>query len=146
MRAFTASVIGAAIVVATQGTACADGPPELDVSISCRAAARGSVAVGTDQQACLNDERTAKDALAKDWSSFSALSRTQCVGMNRTGGPPSYVELLVCLEIMRDAGMTSKSFADGRPLSRADGSMPAPASSIPCPAHKNFPAPMRTGI
>jgi len=105
MAAFIISVIGAAIAVAMQGAACADGPPELDVSISCRAAARGSVAVGGDQQACLNDERTAKDSLVKDWSSFSALSRTQCVGMNRTGGPPSYVELLVCLEIMRDAGM-----------------------------------------
>ena len=104
MRAFTVSVIGAAIVVATQGAACAGGPPELDVSTSCRAAARGSVTVGGDQQACLNDERTAKDALAKDWSSFSPLARMQCVGMNRTGGPPSYVELLVCLEIMRDAG------------------------------------------
>jgi hypothetical protein len=104
MRAFTVSFIGAAITMATQGAACADGPPEFDVSISCRAAARGSVTVGTDQQACLSDERTAKDALAKDWSNFSALARTQCVGMNRTGGPPSYVELLVCLEIMRDAG------------------------------------------
>jgi hypothetical protein len=104
MRAFTVSFIGAAITMATQGAACADGPPEFDVSISCRAAARGSVTVGGDQQACLSDERTAKDALAKDWSNFSALARTQCVGMNRTGGPPSYVELLVCLEIMRDAG------------------------------------------
>ena len=105
MRAFTLSLIGAAIALATPGAARPDGPPELDVSISCRAAARGSVTVGGDKQACLNDERTAKDALAKDWSSFSAISRTQCVGMNRTGGPPSYVELLVCLEIMRDAGM-----------------------------------------
>ncbi len=104
MRAFTISVIGAAIVVATPGAARADGPPELDVSTSCRAAARGSVTVGGDKQACLNDERTAKDALAKDWGNFSPLTRTQCVGMNRTGGPPSYVELLVCLEIMRDAG------------------------------------------
>jgi hypothetical protein len=104
MRAFTVRIIGAAIAIATSGVACAEGPPELDVSMSCRAAARGSATVGTDKQACLNDERTAKDALAKDWSNFSALARTQCVGMNRTGGPPSYVELLVCLEIMRDAG------------------------------------------
>jgi hypothetical protein len=66
MRAFTVSIIGAAIAVAAQGAACADGPPELDVSISCNAAARGSVTVGGDKQACLNDERTAKDSLAKD--------------------------------------------------------------------------------
>jgi hypothetical protein len=104
MRAFTAGFIGAAIAVAAQGIACAGGPPELDVRTSCNSAARGSVTVGTGKQACLNDERTAKDALAKDWSNFSPIARTQCVGMNRTGGPPSYVELLVCLEVMRDAG------------------------------------------
>src|SRR5258708_1829899 len=104
MRAFAVTAIGATIALAILGAARPDGPPELDVSTSCRAAARGSVTVGGDRQACLNDERTAKDALAKDWSSFSPLARTQCVGMNRTGGPPSYVELLVCLEIMRDAG------------------------------------------
>jgi len=104
MRAFTVSVTGAAIAIATWGVACAGGPPELNVGISFSAAARGSVAVGTDKKACLDDERTAKDALAKDWSNFSRLARTQCLGMNTTGGPPSYVELLVCLEIMRDAG------------------------------------------
>src|SRR5215470_744256 len=105
MGAFTVSFIGAAIAVASQGVACAGGPPELDVRISCSAAARGSVAAGgSGQQACLADERTAKDTLAKDWTTFSLSARTQCVGMNRTGGPPSYVELLVCLEMMRDAG------------------------------------------
>jgi len=104
MRTFTVSVIGAAIAVAPLGIACAGGPPELDVSTSCSAAVRGSVTIGTDKQACLNDERTAKDTLAKDWSNFSLNARAQCVGMNRTGGPPSYVELLVCLEMMRDAG------------------------------------------
>jgi hypothetical protein len=104
MRAFAASVIGAAIAVAGQEIAWAGGPPELDVSASCNSAARGSVVVGTGRQACLNDEHTAKDTLAKEWSNFSPIARAQCTGMNKTGGPPSYVELLVCLEMMRDAG------------------------------------------
>jgi len=108
MGAFAVSFIGAAIAVASQGVACAGGPPELDVRISCSAAARGSVAAGSSQQACLADERTAKDTLAKDWTTFSPSARTQCVGMNRTGGPPSYVELLVCLEMMRDGGKNHK--------------------------------------
>lgn len=104
MRAFAASVIGAAIAITTPGIAWAGGLPELDVSASCNSAARGSAVVGTGRQACLNDERTAKDALAKEWSNFSPLAKAQCIGMNKTGGPPSYVELLVCLEMMRDAG------------------------------------------
>src|SRR5260370_1209424 len=74
MGGWAGSVRGAAIVVGAQGGARPDGPAELDVRRRCRAAARGSVTVGGDQQACLNDERTAKDALAKDWSSFSPLA------------------------------------------------------------------------
>jgi hypothetical protein len=104
----TISVIGAAIAAALQGVAAAGGPPELDVRPSCRAADRVSFAAGADKprsdmKACLDDESTAKDALFKAWPTFSAIHRTQCVGMNRTGGPPSYVELLTCLEVMRDA-------------------------------------------
>ncbi|HLK83951.1 MAG TPA: hypothetical protein VKT99_21005 [Xanthobacteraceae bacterium] len=104
MRALTVSIMGAAIAVATQSIVRAGGPPELDVSASCNSAARGSGVVGSGRQACLNDERTAKDTLAKEWTSFSPIAKAQCVGMNKTGGPPSYVELLVCLEMMRDAG------------------------------------------
>jgi hypothetical protein len=113
MRTLTVSVISvviaAAIAPVASGVAGAAGPPELDVRTSCRAADRVSVYAGTDKpradlEACLDDERTARDALAKAWASFSPIARTQCVGMNRTGGPPSYVELLTCLEVMRDAG------------------------------------------
>jgi hypothetical protein len=103
MRAFTVSIIGAAIAVTVWGNAFAGGPPDLDVGVSCNAAARGAVTAERGTQACLNDERTAKDVLARDWNNFSPITRTQCVGMNRTGGPPSYVELLVCLEVMHDA-------------------------------------------
>jgi hypothetical protein len=107
----TVSVIGAAIAAAIHGiaAAAAGGPPELDVRPSCRAADRVSVIVAgadkahADMKACLDDERTARVALLRHWASFSPVARTQCVGMNRTGGPPSYVELLTCLEVMRDA-------------------------------------------
>lgn len=103
MRAFILSVAGAAVAAAAQGIAFADGPPKLDVTSSCNAAARGEVAADRGSEACFNDERTAQEALAKDWSGFSPSIRAQCLGMNRTGGPPSYVELFVCLEVMRDA-------------------------------------------
>jgi hypothetical protein len=79
------------------------GPPTLQVGTSCEAAGRGSVVLGRDKKACLSDETTAQDTLKKNWSKYSATDKTQCVGMARTGGPASYVELLSCLEIMRDA-------------------------------------------
>ena len=49
------------------------------------------------------DERSAEDVLTENWSKYDAADKTQCVGNVRTGGPASYVELLSCLEIMRDA-------------------------------------------
>ena len=79
------------------------GPPSLQVGQSCEAAGRGSVVLGRDKKACLADETTAQDTLKQNWSKYSAAAKTQCIGMEKTGGPASYVELLSCLEIMRDA-------------------------------------------
>ena len=58
------------------------------------------------------DERTAEDALKQGWSKYNAADKTQCVGNVKTGGPASYVELLSCLEIMRDA----KAIREGEPV------------------------------
>jgi hypothetical protein len=97
--------------------AFADGPPSLDVAPSCNAAARGAISAGRDKESCLADERAAQDVLAKGWSDFSAADKTQCVGNVRTGGPASYVELLSCLEVMRDAKKFRES---GDPLGLPD--------------------------
>jgi hypothetical protein len=89
--------------------AFADSPPNLDVTISCNAAARGAISAGRDKESCLADERTAQDTLTKSWSGFNTADKTQCIGNVKTGGPASYVELLSCLELMRDA----KKFREG---------------------------------
>jgi hypothetical protein len=73
------------------------------VTISGNAAARGAISAGRDKESCLADERTAEETLNQNWSKYSAADKIQCVGNVKTGGPPSYVELLSCLEIMRDA-------------------------------------------
>jgi len=83
--------------------ALADSPPKLNVTPSCEAAARGAISAGRDKEACLVDERTAENVLTQNWSKYDAADKTQCVGNVKTGGPASYVELLSCLEIMRDA-------------------------------------------
>jgi hypothetical protein len=79
------------------------GPPTLQVGQSCEAAGRGSVVLGRDKKACLADETTAQDTLNQNWSKYAATDKNECVGMVTTGGPPSYVELLSCVEILRDA-------------------------------------------
>ncbi len=103
----SASANKIAVVVLMLGlpaaVALADSPPRLDVAPSCEAAARGAISAGRDKEACLVDERTAESVLAQNWSKYDAADKTQCVGNVKTGGPASYVELLSCIEIMRDA-------------------------------------------
>jgi len=101
----SASKIAIAVVLLglPAAAAPADGPPKLDVTVSCNGAARGAISAGRDRESCLADERAAQDVLAQNWSKFSAADKTQCIGNVNTGGPPSYVELLSCLEVMKDA-------------------------------------------
>jgi hypothetical protein len=113
MRDFAIVVAVAASVLGLRGIAFAEGPPDLDVGPTCDAAGRVGL-VGRDEAACQGDERGAKDTLTKDWDSYDRPARTQCVGMNRTGGPSSYVELLSCIEVMRDA----KAMEQDDPLTR----------------------------
>ena len=56
-----------------------------------------------DKKACLGDETTAQDTLRQNWSKYAAADKSECIGMVTTGGPASYVELLSCVEILRDA-------------------------------------------
>ena len=75
----------------------------LKVESSCEAAGRGAVVLGRNKEACLADETTAQDTLKQNWSKYIASDKSDCVGMVTTGGPASYVELLSCVEILRDA-------------------------------------------
>ena len=54
-------------------------------------------------QGCLDDELQAQETLAKSWSSFKAGAQKDCVEVTRIGGAPSYVELLTCLELDKQA-------------------------------------------
>ena len=84
----------------------ADDPPLLNVGRSCDAAAGAVISLGRDKQACMQEEDGAQDLLTKNWSQYLPADKTRCVGMVSKGGPPSYVELLACLEIMKDAAAT----------------------------------------
>jgi hypothetical protein len=93
----------------------ASSVPKLDAGPSCKAAAAASVVAGRDVEACLGDENQAKEQLTKNWSQYRDADKQQCVELSQKGGPPSYVELLTCLEVMRDA--RTMSFPElGAPL------------------------------
>ena len=98
MIAFVARIALVALSLGTQvGLAIADGPAKLNVAPSCDAAARGAISLGRNAEACMDDEREARDLLTKNWSQYSRAHKTQCVGMTTRGGPSSYVELISCL-------------------------------------------------
>ena len=77
----------------------ADQIPTLDTRPGCRATVDMA---GMSEQGCLGDERKAHDDLAKAWPGFSAGDKAMCVDQTSSFNP-SYVELLTCLELMRDA-------------------------------------------
>jgi hypothetical protein len=92
-------------------TVAAGGVPNLNVAPSCNAAAIAGMAVaGRTTESCLNDEHTARDQLTKDWNNYSASDKSHCLSLVSTGGGASYVELLSCLEMSRDA----RQLADDR--------------------------------
>jgi hypothetical protein len=97
--------VGPLLLSLQVAVAFADDPPKLDVDTTCNAAYQFAISSSRDKdkEACLDDEHAAEDTIGKNWSKFSANDKTTCIGMVKTGGPASYVELLSCLEIMRDA-------------------------------------------
>lgn len=100
VRTVSVAAFLAAVVAAPAG---ADDVPTLQIGPSCDAAGRGTVVLGRSKESCIADETAARDALRKNWSKYSATDKQQCLGMEKAGGPSSYVELQSCLEIRRDA-------------------------------------------
>jgi hypothetical protein len=90
-------------------------PPMLLVGPSCEAAGSASVILGRNKESCLADETTAQDTLKQNWPKYLGTDKTDCVTLENSGGPASYVELLSCLEVMRDA----RSIQNADPLDSA---------------------------
>jgi len=79
-------------------TAPARDFPRFDVGATCRA----------DQSKptvddCMVDENRARQRLESEWGQFTPADRTQCTQVSSTRGFQSYVELVTCLEMARDA-------------------------------------------
>jgi hypothetical protein len=78
----------------------ADNVPNLDVTATCR---MESYQIEADAQGCMKDEQDAHEQLVKEWTQFQSADRNTCVALTETGGSASYIELLTCLEMARDA-------------------------------------------
>ena len=77
----------------------ADKAPAFNVEPTCRATMTDGMET---LKSCENDEKTAQQQLVKQWGQFAAPDRAMCSDLVKSYDP-SYVELLSCLEMMRDA-------------------------------------------
>ena len=83
--------------------ASADTVPSLDVTPSCKGAARAVVRSESEkrEKACYETEKAARDKLAQNWGTFPAKDRTFCLTSVKSYAP-TYTELAICLEMVRD--------------------------------------------
>jgi hypothetical protein len=87
--------------------------PDFDPRPGCVAGAGSGTAERGNLDSCLRSEQEARDKLASQWSSFVAADRTRCAGRTHMGGPPSYVEVLTCLELAQAARKLPKDDGTG---------------------------------
>ena len=109
-----------ALPLALQLVNVADGVPNLDVTTSCRGAARAVVKSESEkrEKACFETEKMTREKLQQTWASFPAKDRNFCMGAVK-GYAPTYTELSTCLEMIRDV--------------RNIGEKPAEAPAAPMP-------------
>jgi hypothetical protein len=85
-------------------TTVADSVPKFDIAKECRA--EGGPKAVLEQ--CAADEAKARDQLQPSWVQFSPHDKAVCITETSMDGTPSYVELMICLEMARDAKKASK--------------------------------------
>jgi hypothetical protein len=100
MTKSVACQLAAIVVLLTPVAVPAQEVPTLDVATLCRAEAKAAPALS---EACMSDQKRARDDLVSQWSQFTPAERSSCLGVvNTVPGMQSYVELLTCLQIKRD--------------------------------------------
>lgn len=85
--------------------------PKFNIGPTCQAAQSGDV--HRPQGACERDENQARATLEKQWTTYTVADRERCTMMTRTGGSPSYVELLTCLQTASEAAKLPQQPLEG---------------------------------
>ena len=108
--------------------AFASAVPKLDIEATCRRAQPLSAGEKSAFQSCMNDETEAQKELAKTWSTFKPGAQATCVQETKIGGAPSYVELLTCLQLDKQASEASRENQKALTMPSAK---PEPPPSVP---------------
>ena len=83
-----------------------DEYPTLNVTPVCHGiASQSSLEEGlrnTNFDDCMKSEQTDREAMIKEWSTFSADDKMHCIAETTMGGEASYTDLVTCMEMARD--------------------------------------------
>jgi hypothetical protein len=141
MILFPAMLVGGHSLVAV-----ADRVPDLNFEPICRDGEAQKLGVKDDSATCVRDEKAARDQLAQKWDQFDSAERTRCVRMSTAERTASYVEVLTCLEMNRDArklrqgedaGIAAIAAPEPAPGPARENPGPGPARESPGPAVRN---------
>ena len=89
--------------------AIADDVPKFDIARGCKVDSTSAFDLNTGLnetiKRCVNDEQQAKNQLETQWPGFRSSDRTMCVSSTTddSANPPSYVDLLTCLQDQQSA-------------------------------------------
>ena len=88
--------------------AVADNVPQFNIARGCKidsaSAFDPNAGMSATIKRCVDDEQKAKDQLQVQWSDFASSDRTMCtteaagLKSDESSTPPSYVDLLTCLQ------------------------------------------------
>lgn len=87
------------MLAALPPTAATNTMPKFDIGRECRSESGADVSL----ERCTKDEEQARSQLQPEWAQFAAADRLTCTRATTADGSGSYVELLICLEMARDA-------------------------------------------
>ena len=105
---FSMIALGTQLVVAA-----ADVVPAFDIERGCRVdnAQASDLSTGlneTLETMCRGRAALARAQLRIHWARFRAADKMECIGEADIGGTPSYVDLLTCLQLAKDAAQLPK--------------------------------------
>ena len=109
-----------AIMAALSPITVSDTVPQFDIVRECRFEG-GSI---TTFDRCSQDEAAALSDLKTKWVTFGSIDQKTCLAATTIGGFASYVDLLTCLEMARDAANADNSLQDPRTKSGSGPTQP----------------------
>jgi organic radical activating enzyme len=122
MRSYFAPAVAIAMIMPAILPARSDDIPTLDVRPICRGiASQSELEAGLQQtsfQQCVQGEQAVREQIRKEWPTFSTSDKGSCVALAKTGGEPSYTELLTCMEMARDVRVQRTAEASGTSTTR----------------------------